>query len=75
VEGSQGSEGGYGSHVRGFANPGKTRGAISFVIRGIGVSVPKLEVRRDVAGGLSSKSKKRELVVGGASKLGWFEEV
>ena len=41
-----------------------TQGAISFGIRSIGVSVTKMEVGRDVVGGLSSKSKKRELVVG-----------
>jgi len=44
---------------------GKTRGAISFGIRGIGVSVTKVEVSRDVAGGLGSKSKNWKLVVGG----------
>jgi len=45
---------------------GKTRGAISFGIRGTGVGVVKVEVSRDVAGGLGSKSKKWKLVVGGA---------
>ena len=37
---------------------GKTRGGILFGIRGIGVSVAKVEVGRDVAGGLGSKSEK-----------------
>ena len=36
---------------------------MSFAIRSIHVSVTKMEVGRDVVGGLSSKSKKRELVV------------
>ena len=45
---------------------GKTQGAISFRIRGIGVSVIKVEVSRDVPGGLGSKSKKWKLVVGAA---------
>jgi len=45
---------------------GKTRGAIWLGIRGIGVSVVKVEVSRDVVGGLGSKSKKWKLVVGGA---------
>jgi len=44
---------------------GKTRGAISLGIRSIGVSVVKVEVSRNVAGGLGSKSKKWKLVVGG----------
>jgi len=34
-----------------------------------------MEVGRDVVGGLSSKSEKRELVVGDAPKLGWFKKV
>jgi len=43
---------------------GQTRVAISFIIRGIGgVNVAKVEVRRNVVGGLGSKSKKWELVV------------
>jgi len=42
---------------------GKTRGAILSGIRGIGVSVPKVEVRRDVADGLDLESKKCKLVV------------
>jgi len=41
-----------------------TREAISFGIRGIGVIVTKMEVGRDEVGGLGSKSKKWELVVG-----------
>jgi len=45
---------------------GETGGAISFGIRGIGASVVKVEVNRDVTGGLGSKSKKWKLVVGGA---------
>ena len=45
---------------------GKTRGAISLGIRGIGVSVVKVQVSRDVPGGLGSKSKKCKLVVEGA---------
>ena len=40
-----------------------TQGAISFGIRNIHVSGTKMEVGREVGGGLSSKSKKRELVV------------
>ena len=44
---------------------GKTRGAVLFVIRGKSVSVARVEVRVDVAGGFGSESKKRELVVGG----------
>jgi len=42
---------------------GETREAISLGIRGIGVSVTKMEVGRDGTGGLGSKSKKWELVV------------
>jgi len=45
---------------------GKTRGAISFGIRGIGVNVVKVEASRNVTCGLGSKSKKWKLVVGGA---------
>jgi len=41
----------------------ETQEAVSFGIRSIHVSVTKMEVGRDVVGGLSSKSKKRELVV------------
>ena len=44
---------------------GETQGAISFGIRSVRVSFTKMEVGRDVVGGLSSKSKKWELVVGG----------
>jgi len=44
---------------------GKTRGTKLLGIRGIGVSVAQVEVSRDVAGGLGSKSKKWKLVVGG----------
>jgi len=44
---------------------GKTRGAISFGTRGIGVIFVKVEVSRNVAGVLGSKSKKWKLVVGG----------
>ena len=42
---------------------GETQEAISFGIRSVHVSFTKMEVGRDVVGGLSSKSKKRELVV------------
>jgi len=35
-------------------------------IQSVPLSVTKMEVGRDVVGGLSSKSKKRELVVGDA---------
>ena len=56
------SGGGYESHLQGFV--GETREAISFDIWSIGVSVAKMEVGRDVVGGLGSKSKKWELVVG-----------
>jgi len=45
---------------------GKTQGAISFGIRSVRVSVTKMEVSRDVVGGLCSKAKERELVVGDA---------
>ena len=55
------SGGGYESHLQGIV---ETRKAISFGIRGIGVSVTKMEVGRDVTNGLGSKSKKWELVVG-----------
>jgi len=52
---------GYKSHLQGFVG-GDTK-AISFGIRNIRVSVTKMEVGRDVTGGLGSKSKKWELVV------------
>ena len=42
---------------------GETQEAISFGIRSVRVNVTKMEVGRDVVGGSSSKSKKRELVV------------
>ena len=42
---------------------GETQGAISLGIWSIGVIVSKMEVGRDVVGGLGSKSKKRELIV------------
>jgi len=42
---------------------GETQGAVSFGIRSVSVSVTKMEVGRDVVGGLGSKSKKRELIV------------
>jgi len=57
------SGGGYESHLQGFV--GETREALSCGIRSIGLSV-KMEVGRDVTGGLRSKSKKWELVVGNA---------
>ena len=38
---------------------GKTRGAILFVIWGTGVSVAKVEARRDVAGGLTRVRSRR----------------
>jgi len=44
---------------------GKTSGAILFGIRGIGVSVAKMEVSRNVVGDLVSKSKKWKLVLEG----------
>ena len=52
---------GYESHLQGFVG-GDTRDNI---VRhtDLRVIVTKLEVGRDVVGGLSSKSKKRELVV------------
>jgi len=34
-----------------------------------------MEVSRDVVGGLCSKAKKMELVVGDALKQGWFKKV
>ena len=61
VERNEGSEEGYESHFMDFW--GKTRGGILFGIRGIGVSVAKVEVRRDVADGLDLESKKWKLVV------------
>ena len=42
---------------------GGAQGAISFDMWNVRVSVAKIEVGRDVVGGLGSKSKKRELVV------------
>ena len=42
---------------------GETQGAVSFGKGSIHASVSKKEVGRDVVGGLSSKSKKRELIV------------
>jgi len=62
VERNGDSGGGYEYHLQGFEE-GNTK-AISFGIRGIGVSVTKMEVNRDVIGGLGSKSKKWKLVVG-----------
>ena len=53
---------------------GETRGAIAFIIRGIGVVV-KLKVRRNLGGGLGLKSQMWELVVRGMQILGWFKEV
>ena len=44
--------------------PGGTQTSSRLGIRGIGMSVTKMEVGRDVTGGLGSKSKKWELVVG-----------
>jgi len=41
---------------------GKTRRAIPFGMRGIGVAVVKVEVRRDVGCGLGSESEKWELI-------------
>ena len=52
---------GYESHLQGIV--GETQEAISFGIRILLLSVTKMEVGRDVVGGLSSKSEKRELVV------------
>ena len=63
VERNENNKEGYEPLFQGFK--GKTRGAISFGIRGIGVSVTQVEVSRDVASGLGSKSKKWKLVVGG----------
>jgi len=42
---------------------GKTQGAIPFGIRSVSVGVTKVEVGRNVVGGLGSESKKRELIV------------
>ena len=42
---------------------GETQGAISLGIWSISVIVSKMEMGRDVVGGLSSESKKRELIV------------
>jgi len=64
---------GYESHLQGFVG-GDTRGNIIRHTE-FTVSVTKMEVGRDVVGGLSSKSKKRELVVRNAYKLGWFKKV
>ena len=54
---------GYESHLQGCVG-GDTRGNIvRHTEPSIHVSVTRMEVGRDVVGGLSSKSKKRELVV------------
>jgi len=45
---------------------GETRESLLFGMRSIGMSVTKMEVGRDATGGLGSKSKKWELVVGDA---------
>jgi len=63
VERNVDSGGGYESHFQAFV--GETREAMSCGIRIIGFIVTKIGVGRDVVGGLSSKSKKWELVVGG----------
>ena len=42
---------------------GETQGAIPFGIRSVSVGVTKVEVGRNVVGGLGSESKKRELIV------------
>ena len=42
---------------------GETEGAISLGIWSISVIVSEMEMGRDVVGGLSSESKKRELIV------------
>ena len=52
---------GYESRLQGSV--GADTGAISFGIWSICVSVTKMEEGRDKVGGLSSKSKKRELIV------------
>ena len=39
------------------------------------MGVAKVEVGRDVAGGLGSKSEKWKLVVGGTQNLVWFKQV
>jgi len=53
----------------------KTRGAVQFVIRGKGVTVAQVEVKRNVAGGFGSESMKWELVVRGTQKLCGVKEV
>jgi len=54
---------GYESHLQGCVG-GDTRGNTSFGIRSVHVGVTEMEVGGGVIGGISSKSKKRELVVG-----------
>jgi len=51
---------------------GETQKATTFIIRGIGVVVVKVKVRRSIGGGLGSKPKKWELVVEDTQILGWF---
>jgi len=64
VERNEDNEEGYEPRFQRFLGE-DTRGK-TFGIRGIGVSVVKVELRKNVAGGLGSKSKKWKLVVGGA---------
>ena len=54
---------------------GKTPRAIPFVIRGIGVTVAKVKVRKNEGGGLGLESEEWEFIVRGAQVLGWFKEV
>jgi len=51
---------------------GKT---VTFIIRGTGVIVVEMKVRRNVAGGLGFAAKKWELIVVGAEMLSWFIKV
>jgi len=44
---------------------------VTFIIRGIGVIVVEVKVRRNVAGGLGSAAKKCELIVVSAEILSW----
>ena len=54
---------------------GEARGAVTFVVGDVCVVISKENMRWDVAGGLSSKPQKGQLVKGGAQVLCWFEEI
>jgi len=73
VERNGDSGAGYESHLQGSVG-GDTRDNIVRHTE-YRCGVPKMEVGMDVNGGLGSKSKKWELVVGDTEKLGWFKKV